>query len=57
MLFDCSVDTALHSQLNDAGAEGDAATTQLETATSVSGPAISVGQGGGSGRGDVGKKY
>ena len=36
-LFDCSVDTALHTRLTDAGT-GDAAATELETATSVSAP-------------------
>ena len=45
-MFDCSVDTALHTRLNDDGAEGDAAATELETTTSVSGPVIYVGQGG-----------
>ena len=36
-LFDCSVDTALHTRLTDAGT-GDAAATERETATSVSAP-------------------
>ena len=36
-LFDCSVDTVLHTRLTDAGT-GDAAATERETATSVSAP-------------------